>query len=225
MILALSALELIVVWLGPVAAFLALWLLASLVVYVLLRAPGASAFKDDLVQKFEGKRQLRSGRRLRLSYASVAKLLLGDNCVQATLFYRLGRFFARRRLRGLAEALHSLSKLLTHVDISPHAEIGPGLYLYHGLGTVIGKGTRIGRRAIVCQNVTTGGGPVIGDDVRLWAGAKVIGRVAIGDRAEVGANAVVLRDVPSDSIAVGVPAVTLPRVSPEREWPQSVAER
>jgi serine O-acetyltransferase len=223
--LAFTVLELLVVWLVPVAAFVALWLLAALAVYALVLAPGPSAFKADLVQKFEGKRHLRSGQRLRLSYPSVAKLLIGDNCVQATLFYRLGRFFLRRRLRSVAEALHSVSKLLTHVDISPHADIGPGFYLYHGLGTVIGKGTRMGRRVIVCQNVTTGGGPTIGDDVRLWAGAKVIGKVAVGDRAEVGANAVVLHDVPSDSIAVGVPATTRSRESPEREPPYSLVER
>jgi serine O-acetyltransferase len=102
--------------------------------------------------------------------------------------------------------LHAFSKLVTHIDISPQASIGPGLYLYHGLGTVIGKGSMVGRNAVICQNVTLGGGPTIGDDVRLWAGAKVIGRITVGDRAEVGANGVVVSDVAPDMIAVGVPA-------------------
>jgi serine O-acetyltransferase len=110
------------------------------------------------------------------------------------------------RLARAARFVHSVSKLITHTDISPNAEIGPGFYLYHGLGTVIGKGTRIGSEAVICQNVTTGGGPVLGDAVKLWAGAKVIGRVTVGDRSEVGANGVVVDDVPSDVIAVGVPA-------------------
>jgi serine O-acetyltransferase len=225
-ILALSALELVVVWLVPVAVLVGLWLVASLAVYAMLLGPSTSDFKADLVQKFEGKRRLRSGQRVRLSYLAVAKLLIGDNCVQATLFYRLGRFCIRRRLRGMAEALHSLSKLLTNVDISPHADIGPGLYIYHGMGTVIGKGTRMGRRVIVCQNVTTGGGPTIGDDVRLWAGAKVIGKMAVGDRAEVGANAVVVHDIPADYIAVGVPATRLiPKGGESRPEAQRVAER
>ena len=80
----------------------------------------------------------------------------------------------------MARAVHSLSRFLTHTDISPRAEIGPGLYLYHGMATVVGKGTVIGRNAVICQQVTTGGGPTIGNDVTLWAGAKVIGRVTVG---------------------------------------------
>ena len=119
-----------------------------------------------------------------------------------------------RRLGSLARAVQAFSKFLTHIDISPRAEIGPGLYFYHGLGTVIGKGTRVGRNALICQNVTLGGGQTIGDDVRLWAGAKVIGRVTIGDRAEIGANGVVVAHVPPDTIAVGVPATRhLPKQS------------
>lgn len=211
MIVGLSALELLVVWFVPIAALAVLWLGASLAVYLILLAPGTSPLKADLLQKFERKRPLPSGRRFRISYLMVAKLVLGDNCVQATLFYRLGRFFVRVRLRGAADALHALSKFLTNVDISPHAEIGPGLYLYHGLGTVIGKGTRMGQRVTVCQNVTTGGGPTIGDDVYLWAGAKVIGKVTVGDRSEVGANGVVINDVPPDCTALGVPATHLVR--------------
>jgi serine O-acetyltransferase len=85
------------------------------------------------------------------------------------------------------------------------------VYFYHGLGTVIGKTTLIGKRALICQGVTTAAGPVIGDEVALWAGAKVIGKVKVGDRVEVGANAVVIRDVPSDSLAVGVPARVMPK--------------
>ena len=98
---------------------------------------------------------------------------------------------------------------MTHLDVSPQAEIGRGVYFYHGLGTVIGKGSRIGERALICHGVTTGGrggAPVIGDDVSIWAGAVVIGRITVGDRVEVGANAVVIKDVPADSIAIGVPA-------------------
>ena len=136
--------------------------------------------------------------------------MLIDNGVQATIFYRLAHYLLRSGYPAGAVLLQSVSKFLTHIDISPHADIGPGLLFYHGLGTVIGKNTKLGSRVTVCQNVTTGGGhPIIGDDVVLWAGARVIGNVTIGDRAEIGANAVVVRDVPPDCIAVGVPATRI----------------
>ncbi len=204
-VLALTALDLVIVWLVPIAFLVALWLAASLVVYLAVRSPLDFDFKHDLFRKFEGKRRLPSGAS-RLSFGLVARELAGDNCVQATLLYRISRFFATRRMRPLAETVHAFSKLVTHTDISPWSTIGRGFYLYHGLGTVIGKGTTIGERALVCQGVTTGRGPTLGDDVKLWAGAKVIGRFTVGDRSEIGANAVVVSDVPPDCIAVGVPA-------------------
>lgn len=203
--LGLTISDLAIVWLVPIGFLVALWLLASLVVYVVVHSPLDVDFKHDLLRKFEDKRGLPSAAP-RLSYGLVARLLAGDNCVQATLLYRISRPFANRRTRPLAEILHAFSKLVTHADISPWSNIGRGFYLYHGMGAVIGKGTTIGERAVVCQGVTTGGGATLGDDVKLWAGAKVIGKVTVGDRSEIGANAVVTSDVPPDCIAVGVPA-------------------
>lgn len=201
--------DLVVIYLVPVALVAGALVLSSLTLYVLLRAPFEFDLKHDLLRRYDEKRVLPSGPK-RLSFAYVLKLLIADNCVQATVLYRLSRFFARHRLHALAEGLHALSKFITHMDISPYAEIGPGVFFYHGLATVIGKGSCIGRRALICQNVTTGGGrPTIGDDVAIWAGAKVLGNVTVGDRAEIGANAVVVGDVPADCVAVGVPATKL----------------
>jgi serine O-acetyltransferase len=202
----LAPIDLVWIYLLPVAALTACWLGLSALVLLLVRAPVDSDVKHDLRRKFEDKRRLRSGEKLRLSFPYVAKLLIGDNCVQAAVLYRLSRFCVRHRLGPLADAIHAFAKFATGLDVNPRAEIGPGVYFYHGLGAVIGKGTRIGARALICQGVTTGGGPTIGDDVKLWAGAKVLGRVTIGDRAEAGANAVVIDDVPPDTIAVGIPA-------------------
>jgi serine O-acetyltransferase len=202
----ITPLDLLIVYAIPLAIFVLAFLLLVLAIYAPLRLPIDFDFKQDLMRRYEEKKKLPSGANQRLSFLYLSKLLIGDNCVQATLLYRLSHIFARRRLRPLAEAVHAFSKFLTHIDVSPWAEIGPGLYLYHGLGSVIGKGTRIGKRALICQGVTTGAGPRIGDDVCLWAGAKVIGH-----RVEVGANAVVIRDVPADSLAVGVPARAIPR--------------
>ena len=204
--LALSLLEVFVVYAIPVAAVLIAWLGASAFVFGLARLRPTSLLGADLRQRVVGRQRTRSGRDVRLSFGYVALSLAGDNCVQATALHRTAASLDRRGLRSLAQVVHAFSKLVTHLDISPRADIGPGLHVYHGLGTVIGKGTKIGRNALICQNVTLGGGPTLGDDVRLWAGAKVIGRITVGDRAEIGANAVVLADVPPDMIAVGVPA-------------------
>jgi serine O-acetyltransferase len=214
----LTAVDLVIVWLVPLGLLVVLWLGASFVVYVIAVADRPSALKEDLLRRYESKRALRSGSDLRrLSFGWVARMLLADNCMQATVLYRLSRLLLRRRLRTLAEGTHAFSKWLTNLDISPHAQIGPGVYFYHGLGTVIGKGTTIGRGALICQQVTTGGGPTLGEEIRLWAGAKVIGRVKVGDRCEVGANGVVTSDIPADHIAVGVPATKMFPKSDARE--------
>ena len=222
--LAVSVGETIALYLIPLALVAVAWLALSLVVLASVRSPLEFDFKHDLLRKLEEKRALPSGAVQALSLPYVAKVLLGDYCVQAAFLYRVSRFLVRRNLRPLAEAVHALARFLTHADLSPWAEIGPGLYLYHGVGTVVGKGTRIGRRALICQGVSLGGGPEIGDDVKLWAGAKVIGRVTVGDRSEVGANAVVIRDVPADSLAVGVPARVSPRNVPEEATEHAASE-
>ena len=188
---------------------IAIWLITTAWVFALASWSRSSPLRGDLEHRVAARQRTRSGVKTRLSVAYVATALAGDNCVQATVLYRLASCLIRHRLRPLARTVHAFSKFLTNADISPQAKIGPGFYLYHGLGTVIGKGTTIGCNAIVCQNVTTGGGPTIGDDVTLWAGARVIGRVTVGDRSEVGANGVVIADIPPDVIALGVPAERL----------------
>jgi serine O-acetyltransferase len=204
-LIALSVGEVLIVYLIPVVAFLLVWLGLSLLVYVLVKSPLDFAFKQDLLHKFAKKRVLPSGAD-RLTFLYLAKLLLGDSCVQATLLYRISRFLQRHKLRTLAQMVQAFSRFLTHTDISPQAIISPGFYLYHGIGTAIGKGTRIGRRAIICHDVSISGAVTIGDDVKVWPGAQIIANVTIGDRSEVGANAVVIGDFPADSIIFGVPA-------------------
>ena len=202
---ALTALDLVVVYLLPIAALLTLWFLLALFCYVLVRLNVDVDLRHDLLRKYGDKQALPSMAGQKFSIVYAAKILAGDNCIQAVFLYRVARFLARHRLRLPAEVLHAFSKFLTHLDVSPWANIGPGVYFYHGLGTVVGKGTSIGRRALICQGVSVGGA-TIGDDVKLWAGAKVIGAVTIGDRSEVGANAVVIANVPPDSVVFGIPA-------------------
>jgi serine acetyltransferase len=216
-LLALTAVDLLVIYVIPIAFIAGVFLLSTLTIYALLLSPLDFDFKADIRRRYEDKKALPSGAKLSFSYPYVAGLVLLDNGIQAALLYRVSRYFARRGLHAPAAVFHSFAKFVTHIDVSPYAEIGPGVYFYHGLGTVIGKNTRIGRRATICQNVTTGAGrPEIGDEVALWAGAKVIGDVRIGDHAEVGANAVVTTDVPSDCVAVGVPATRFIPKTPGR---------
>ena len=101
------------------------------------------------------------------------------------------------------------------IEIDRDVVLGEGVYLVHSLGTVIGGDAKIGARVRFYGNNTIGtvrddGYPVIEADVRIGAGARILGPIRIGARAEIGANAVVLTDVPPDCVAVGVPARILP---------------
>ena len=188
-------------------------------VFVLVRTRLDFDFKYDLLRKYEMKRRLRSGAEpeallsLRREAPGGGQLHPGRVPLPALTLPR------GAPARAARQAIHAFAKVVTHLDVSPQAEIGRGVYFYHGLGTVIGKGSRIGERALICHGVTTGGrggAPVIGDDVSLWAGAVVIGRITVGDRVEVGANAVVIKDVPADSVAIGVPARIVSRTTATR---------
>ena len=106
-----------------------------------------------------------------------------------------------------------ISKILQRrygVVISPSCYIGNNLLLPHPVGIVIGRDVIIGDNCIIYQNVTLGQKedqfPVVGDNVTIFAGAQIIGNLRIGSNAIIGANAVVLKDVPESSTAVGVPA-------------------
>lgn len=140
------------------------------------------------------------------------------------LLIRLSEFFHERRL-GIAAKLFSMINVAVFgIEASPRVKIGGGLFLPHTVGTVLGA-ERIGENVTILQGVTLGTAepesgftaslrPVIGNNVFLGAGAKVIGRVTLGDYAKIGANAVVLQDVPAHAIAVGVPARIILRDTP-----------
>lgn len=134
---------------------------------------------------------------------------------------------ALQRIRSLARSLHvpAVNHLLRVVQTAYHGieignavTLGRGVYFVHPLGIVIGGDTRIGDRVRFYGNNTVGtakenGYPVIEDDVVIGAGARILGPIRIGARSVIGANAVVVTDVPPDSLAVGVPARVRPRTS------------
>jgi serine O-acetyltransferase len=140
--------------------------------------------------------------------------------------YRLAhRMWARPALRGVARILTQLTRFLTGIEIHPGATIGRRFFIDHGMGVVIGETAELGDDVMVYHGVTLGGRslnqgkrhPTIGDRVTIGAGAKVLGPLLIGDDSAIGANAVVTRDVPPNSIATGIPAVVRPRTEKQRE--------
>lgn len=118
-------------------------------------------------------------------------------------------------LRKYWKLRHFFLSVMTSSDIDPNAVIGEGIHLPHPNGIVVHASAVIGDDCMIMQQVTIGQlssshAPVVGSQVYIGAGAKILGEVAIGDRARIGANAVVLCNVPADWTAVGVPARLIP---------------
>ena len=113
--------------------------------------------------------------------------------------------------RKIARVRQRFWSVITHSDIVPGADLGEGIKLPHPNGVIIHQDAKIGRNAMIMQQVNigitaNGGPPEIGSDVYIGAGAKVLGKIKIGNGAKIGANAVVLCDVPEGATAVGAPA-------------------
>ncbi|MFY0577673.1 serine O-acetyltransferase [Cystobacter fuscus] len=133
--------------------------------------------------------------------------------IDAMSLYRLGHKLHRRGVPVLPAVLRKAIHFLHGSYLPPEAEIGEGTQLgYGGMGIVIHKDAKIGRHCLISHQVTVGGRsglkdlPVIGDYVRIGAGAKILGNVRIGDFAIIGANAVVVKDVAPGSVVGGIPA-------------------
>lgn len=136
----------------------------------------------------------------------------------------------RRRFR-FARVLRYMALSLTGADFVPGFQVGPGLLIRHPSGIVLGAGVIIGRNCTILQNVTLGERnadgrapheyPAIEDSVTIGAGACVLGRVHIGANAIIGANAVVVSDVPSGALAIGIPARAVESTSPRLGTPNA----
>lgn len=135
--------------------------------------------------------------------------------VHAVWAYRLAhRMWREPGLRLPARLLSQATRAATGIEIHPAARIGHRLFIDHGMGVVIGETAEVGDDVVLFHGATLGGRsmrhgkrhPTLGNRVVVGAGAKVLGPVRIGDDAQIGANAVVVKDVPAGAVAVGVPA-------------------
>ncbi|WP_263772720.1 serine O-acetyltransferase [Propionivibrio soli] len=134
--------------------------------------------------------------------------------VHAVLMYRLAHWFWLRRLRWLGRFVSHLARFFTGIEIHPGATIGRRFFIDHGMGVVIGETAIVGDDVTLYHGVTLGGTswnkgrrhPTLEDGVVIGAGAKVLGPITVGTRAKVGSNAVVVKEVPPGTTAVGNPA-------------------
>ena len=132
----------------------------------------------------------------------------------AILFYRLANALWRRHFNLMGRFISNAGKILTGIEIHPGATIGRRLFIDHGNGVVIGETSEIGDDVTLYQGVTLGGTtlekgkrhPTLGENVIVGSGAQVLGPIKVGAKARIGANAVVLKDVPVGATMVGIPA-------------------
>lgn len=134
--------------------------------------------------------------------------------VWAIVWYRIAHTFYENNFRRIARLISGFSQWLTTIEIHPGAEIGSRVFIDHGIGVVIGQTTIIEDDVLIYQGVTLGGvsltqgkrHPTIKRGAVIGAGAKVLGNIEIGEDAKVGANSVVVKAVPNNATAIGIPA-------------------
>jgi len=144
---------------------------------------------------------------------STLEVLLCYPGVHALAFHRFAHAIWRRGFTVPARFMSHIARFLTGIEIHPAAKLGPGLFIDHGMGVVIGETSEVGENVTLLQGVTLGGTslkrekrhPTLGNNVVVGAGAKIIGGFKIGDGSRIGAGSVVVREVPSNSVVVGVP--------------------
>jgi serine O-acetyltransferase len=144
---------------------------------------------------------------------ATAELLASWPGLHAVLAHRVANALHAARVPLLPRALAYVSRTVTGIEIHPAARVGDALFIDHGMGVVIGETAELGANVTVYQGVTLGGTgfatgkrhPTVQDNVTIGSGAKLLGPITIGHGAKIGANAVVIHDVPPNSTVVGNP--------------------
>jgi serine O-acetyltransferase len=163
----------------------------------------ALSFKKEIKAVFEHDPAATNYLEVLLTYAGL----------HATIYYRIAHALNGARIPFFPRWISQVGRFFTGIEIHPAAQIGECFFIDHGMGVVIGETTIIGDNVLLYQGVTLGGTglqkgkrhPTIGSNVVIGAGAKVLGNILVGDNSYVGANAVVIKDVPPNSTVVGVP--------------------
>lgn len=137
--------------------------------------------------------------------------------------YRFSHWLWKHNLKLPGRLVSQVTRWLTGIEIHPGAKIGKGFFIDHGMGVVIGETAEVGSNVTLYHGVTLGGTslekgkrhPTLEDNVVVGAGAKILGAIIIGANSRIGANAVVVKPVPSDSVVVGVPGQVVHRSKPQ----------
>ncbi|MDP9800376.1 serine O-acetyltransferase [Arcanobacterium wilhelmae] len=143
--------------------------------------------------------------------------------VHAVWGYRLAHSLWKHNAKFAARVVSQGARFLSGIEIHPGATLGERLFIDHGMGVVIGETAEVGDDVVIYHGTTLGGTsrnggkrhPTVGNRVVIGSGAKVLGPITVGDDAQIGANAVVVKDVPAGNTAVGVPAKNRPQSKPD----------
>lgn len=168
------------------------------------------------------RRDIRAARDRDPARPTTLQVILAYPGVHAVWGHRTSHWLWRRGARVAARIAGEITRILTGVEIHPGAVLGPGLFIDHATGVVIGETAEVGEDVTIYHGVTLGGSgketgkrhPTIGDRVIIGAGAKVLGAIKVGSDSRIGANAVVVKEVPSDAVVVGVPGQVIGRSRP-----------
>ncbi len=145
---------------------------------------------------------------------STLEVILLYSGFHALIWHKMAHWCYQHRLLFLARLISQTGRFCTGIEIHPGAKIGNYLFIDHGMGIVIGETAEIGDNCTIYHGVTLGGTgkdkgkrhPTVGNNVLIGAGAKVLGPFSIGDNSMVGANSVVLKEIPSNTTVTGIPA-------------------
>lgn len=165
-----------------------------------------------LIEHF--KADLESVKRRDPAAKSNIEIIFTYSGLHAVAAYRVAHYFYNKKMFLTARVISQVARHFTGIEIHPGAKIGKGLFIDHGMGVVIGETAEIGDNCIIYQGVTLGGTgkdhgkrhPTLGNNVMVGAGARVLGPFRVGDNVKIAANAVVLKAIPDNCTAVGVPA-------------------
>jgi serine O-acetyltransferase len=173
----------------------------------------------------EIRRDIQAARQRDPARPTVLEVIFCYPGVHAVWGHRVSHWLWLHNARLAARAFAELTRILTGVEIHPGAVLGAGLFIDHATGVVIGETAEVGDDVTIFHGVTLGGTgrehrkrhPTVGDRVIIGAGAKVLGPIKIGDDSRIGANAVVVKEVPSSAVVVGVPGQVVSRPGPSSE--------